>query len=272
MDIICSIIAGIIQGVTEFLPISSSGHLVLFHQLVEFEVLNDLLFDVVLHLGTLISLLIYFRKDIGKYIIAFFQSFAKWQLRDNLDQRLAWFIVIGTIPAVVLGYFLDNIFENFFRQTYWVAIMLILVAILFYVLEKIAPKNKDFSALNVKNTLMIGLAQAIALIPGVSRSGITILAGMGSGLTRQMAARFSFLLSIPVVLGAGLKKSLEMTSYSLDAATTGVLVAGFLASAIAGYVCIKYFLRYLQKNTLKPFAIYRIFLALVVFGYFYIFR
>ncbi len=272
MDIIYSILAGIIQGLTEFLPISSSGHLVIFHELFNFSILSELLFDAVLHLGTLLALLIFFYKDISKYIIAFFQSFAKWQLKEKVEQRLAWWLVVGTIPAAVIGYFLEDVIENFFRQTYWVAIMLVVFALFFLAAERFAKKFKEMNQISFKNALMIGLAQAIALIPGVSRSGITILAGLGSGLKRAQAARFSFVLAIPIVLGAGLKKLFDLTNYSVSSAEVVVLIAGFLAAAITGYFCIKFFLHYLQKNTLKPFAYYRIVLALAVIGYFYIFR
>lgn len=272
MEIIYSIFAGIIQGLTEFLPISSSGHLVIWHELWTIDLPGELLFDVVLHLGTLLALIFFFAKDLSKYIIAFFQSFGQWRFKEDINQRLAWLLLVGTVPAVIIGYFLEDIITSSLRQPYWVAISLVVIAIFFIIVEKIATQKKDMHKVSVRNSLTIGLAQAIALIPGVSRSGITISAGLLSGLNRAVAARFSFLLSIPIVFGAGLKKLLDLTSLSLAGFDWLVLVLGFLASTLTGYFCIKYFLKYLQKNTLIPFAIYRFILAAAIIGYFYLLK
>ena len=233
---------------------------------------SNLLYDVVLHLGTLIALLIFFYQDISKYIIAFFQSFAKWQYHENTDQRVAWLLIIGTVPAAIIGFFLEDIITNYFRQPFWVAITLIVVALLFFIGEKLSSFTKNIVDLTWRNSLFIGLAQAVALIPGVSRSGITILAGLKIGLTREVAARFSFLLAIPIVLGAGLAKLLDLSSIAICPTELAVLISGLIASVITGYFCIKYFLKFLQKNTLIPFAIYRIILALAVLGYFYLLK
>ena len=272
MEIIYSIFAGIIQGLTEFLPISSSGHLVIWHELWTINLPSELLFDVVLHLGTLLALIVFFAKDLSKYSIAFFQSFGQWQFKKNINQRLAWLLIIGTVPAVIIGYFLEDIIASSFRQPYWVAVSLVVIAIFFILVEKIATQKKDLPGISVKNSLIIGFAQAIALIPGVSRSGITISAGLLSGLNRAVAARFSFLLSIPIVLGAGLKKLFDLSSLNLAGLDWLILVVGFVASVLTGYFCIKYFLKYLQKNTLKPFAVYRFILAAAIIGYFYLLK
>ncbi|MBI5765930.1 undecaprenyl-diphosphate phosphatase, partial [Candidatus Falkowbacteria bacterium] len=206
MEYLLSILAGIIQGVAEFLPISSSGHLVLFHDIFGFNLPNNLLFDVILHWGTLIALVLFFYKDIWQIIRGFLASLTNWNLANDFNQRLAWLLVIGTIPAVIIGYFFEKFIVANFRSAISVAVILIIGAILFWIFEKYSRKQRDIGSINKWDSLIIGGAQAVALIPGVSRSGITIIAGLGRQLKRDEAARFSFLLSAPVIFGAGMKK------------------------------------------------------------------
>jgi len=266
IDIIYSIIAGIVQGLTEFLPVSSSGHLVVLHDFLKFDFIDNLAFDVVLHLGTLFALVIFFWSDILKYLRAFFQSLAKWNLRNDVNQRLAWYILIATFPAAIAGYFFENGIELFFRQTSLVAAMLIVVGVLLYLADRFSARIKTIDQLSFSSSLLIGIAQAIALIPGVSRSGITIIAGLTQKLNRESAARFSFLLSIPIVFGAGAKKVFDLfTSQSISSSDVVVLILGFLSSVIVGYFCIKYFLRFLQSHSLSVFVYYRIVLGLLIF-------
>ena len=264
MDLVYAIIFGAIQGLTEFLPVSSSGHLVALHDLFNFQLQSDLGFDVFLHLGTIVALFSFFYKDIAKYIKAFFSSIKKWDLKNQVDQKLAWLIILGTVPAAVAGFFLDEIIDLFLRQGWIVAIMLIVFAILFFVAEKYATKKKEMASLGWKGALWIGIAQAVALVPGVSRSGATIIAGMSAKLKRAQAARFAFLLSIPIVLGAGAKKTIDLISEGFITSEAWVYVLGFVASAVVGYFCVKYFLRYLEKYSLKPFAWYRIVIAILI--------
>ena len=264
MEIIYSIIAGVIQGLTEFLPISSSGHLVLFHDFLGFDFVDNLSFDVVLHLGTLVALVLFFWRDISDYAKAWLQSFTAWDLKNNIRQRLAWYILIATLPAAIVGYFLEEPIENVFRDSFLVAAMLIGFGVILYLADRFSAKSAGIEQLNLKSSFLIGIGQAIALIPGVSRSGITIIAGLSQKLNREASARFSFLLSIPIVFAAGLKKMLGLSNHPLENFDMILLSVGFLASAITGYLCIKYFLQFLQKHSLKVFAYYRIILGIII--------
>lgn len=257
-----SAIAGVLQGITEFLPVSSSGHLVLFHEYFKLSFPDSLAFDVVLHLGTLIALLLYFFADVKKYLAAWFQSIIKWDLKNNKEQLLAWYLFLATLPAAIIGFYFERIVEIYFRNSIIVAIMLIAFGILLYLADTFSQKSRKITELNLGGALIIGLAQALALIPGVSRSGITIIAGLSQKLQREQAAKFSFLLSIPIVFGAGLKKLLDLQQIAAD--QVFILAIGFTASAVVGYFVIKYFLKFLQSHSLKIFAYYRIALGLVI--------
>ena len=256
MDYLLSILAGIIQGLAEFLPISSSGHLVIFHEIFKFDFVNDLAFDVALHLGTFLALVLFFYRDLEKIIRGFFSSLTNWNLSNNYNQRLAWLIILGTIPAVIAGYFGEDLIERYFRSPISVALMLIAVGLLFFVFEKKALKTGDLQTLSKTDSVIIGLAQALALIPGVSRSGITIIAGLGRKLKREEAARFSFLLSIPVVFGAGVKEVFNFGGLGLNDLV--IVILGGLSATIVGYLAIKYLLKYLANHSLNIFAWYRL--------------
>ncbi|MFA6228327.1 MAG: undecaprenyl-diphosphatase UppP [Patescibacteria group bacterium] len=263
MNYLLAILAGLIQGVAEFLPISSSGHLVLLHEILRFNLPDNLTFDVVLHLGTFSSLLVFFWRDIIRLIKGFFSSLVKWNLNGDSNQRLAWLIIIGTIPAVLAGYFFNDFIEQVFHEgrsaALVVAIMLIVVAVLFWLLEKYAKRLRAAESLKWWESLIIGAAQATALIPGTSRSGITICAGLMLKLTREQAAKFSFLLSLPVVLGAGVKSLLQIES--LTVAEWPLLAVGFVTAAVSGYFAVKFLLKYLLDHSLGVFAWYRVILA-----------
>ena len=265
MDIFYSILAGVIQGLTEFLPISSSGHLVLFHDFFNFNLPDNLAFDVVLHLGTLFALVLFFWPEILKYLIAWFQSFSQWDLKNNLNQRLVWYILVATLPAAIVGYFLEEQIENSFRQPILVAFMLIIFGVFLYLADRFFSQEKVMAQLKLNNSLVIGFFQVLALVPGVSRSGITIIAGLSQKLKREQAARFAFLISIPIIFGAGLKKTLDLFSAGTIAGSEFlILILGFLSSALAGYFCIKYFLKFLESHSLKIFAYYRIVLGIII--------
>lgn len=265
MDIIYSIFAGLIQGLAEFLPISSSGHLVFFHYFSKFDFVNDLSFDVILHLGTLLALGIFFFKDIIKYLFAFFRSFTKWNLKSDFDQRLAWYLFLATIPALGIGYFFEKIFETYFRNPSIVAWVFIIFGIILFLADNYFSKIKNLDQLKLSNALIIGCAQVVAFIPGVSRSGITIVAGLSQKLKRQEAARFSFLLAIPATFAAGAKGLLDLYQMNaLGLSNLIVLLAGFLTSALVGYLCIKYFLKFLANHSLKVFAYYRVIVGIII--------
>ncbi len=263
MLIFYSIIFGIVQGLTEFLPVSSSGHLVILHHFLDFNIADSLGFDVALHLGTLFALFIFFWSDIIRLVKAFFISLAKWNFKEDVDQRLAWLIFLATIPAAIAGYFLENMVETVFRSVNVVVIALIVGALLFFLFEKLGKKTVKIDKLGWKGALVIGLAQVLALIPGISRSGITIIAGLGFNLKREEAARFSFLMAMPIIFGAALKKTLDLISQGLNGELL-IFVIGFSVSLIFGYFCVKYFLRYLKNNSLNVFGIYRILLAFII--------
>lgn len=262
MNYLLAILAGVIQGLTEFLPISSSGHLIIFHNIFNLNLPDQLLFDVVLHLGTLVALLIFFYRDIEKIIRGFFSSLVNWNLVNNFNQRLSWLVIIGTIPAALVGYFFEDLISNNLRSGYLVAVMLILVAILFWLTEKYAARQKNIQSMTKLDSLIVGLAQVLALIPGTSRSGITIIAGMSRKLKREEAARFSFLLSVPIIFGAGLNKLMDLEGFS--GADNLLLLIGFIVSAIVGYLTVKYFLKYLSRYSLNIFAWYRLIIGCLI--------
>jgi len=264
MDYLYAIIFGVFQGVTEFLPISSSGHLVLLHELLPFNVGNEMAFDVVLHLASLLAVLYFFRRDVWSLFGAWVKSLFG---RHSREGRTAWFILLATLPAALAGVMWGEFIENHLRNYAVVAVMLVVVGILFFVLERAGRKIASYESLGWKGALFIGLAQAVALIPGTSRSGITIIAGLGAGLKRQDALKFSFLLSIPIILGAVLVQIPDMSGF-FKVGNYGLLSASFLAAFISAFLAIKYFLRFARNHSLDIFGFYRIILALAVVLYF----
>jgi undecaprenyl-diphosphatase len=266
MDYLLVIFAGALQGVTEFLPISSSAHLVLFHDIFNFNLPDNLAFDAVLHLGTFFSLLIFFGREIWQLIKGFFSSLTNWNLQHDFNQRLAWLIIIGSLPALIVGFAFDDLIDKYFHEGRLViaiiAFMLAAGAVLFWLAEKYAKQVKELNNLTWRQSLVCGLAQAVALVPGVSRSGVVIIAGMTQKMKRADAAKFSFLLSLPVVLGAGasslfrvnLGAEIDLLSLSL----------GFVTAAFFGYLAVKYFLRFVAAHSLSVFAWYRAIVAAVL--------
>lgn len=259
-DILISGLFGLVQGLTEFLPISSSGHLLLLHEIFDLTT-NSLSFDAALHLGTLFAVVLYFFKDIRTIIIAFFRSCTKKRKKDTYE-RLAWYLIIGSIPAVIIGLAFESIIETAFRSNGVVITTLVIGGVLFFAVEAFGKKLHAVKDLTWKQALGIGIAQAFALIPGVSRSGITITTGMALNMTRYEAARFSFLLSIPVVFGAALKKMYDAVSLGID--NTTIFIVGIISAFVFGVVAIRFLLSFTQKHSLNGFGIYRIGLALVV--------
>ncbi len=258
MDIIQAIILGIVQGLTEFLPVSSSAHLVFMTDILGLP--QNVAFDTILHFGTLVAVVGYFWRDLIQIIISFISSLLdifKGKFREGLEEtpfkKLSWLIIVGTIPAGIMGILLEKQFEVLFNSVLYVGFFLIITGLLLWGAERVKPGDKDVKDVSFKNALVIGIAQGIAIAPGISRSGATISAGLFSGLNRELAARFSFLLSIPAILGAALVQAKDITSF--DAGVT-VLFAGFISAAIFGYLAIKLLLKIIKERTLMIFAYY----------------
>lgn len=266
MDYLIAIIFGVVQGISEFLPISSSGHLIILHRFFSLPIGNELAFDVFLHLATLLAVTISFYREIWLLISSFVRSlFGK----EDEYSRTAWYIALASIPAALAGFGLGDIIDEQFhggntQEIVVVVTMLIAVALLFIWIEKRPQGSKSFSGLSMKEAFSVGLAQALALVPGTSRSGITIIAGLLCGLKREEALRFSFLLSIPVILGASVSEAPDLFHSSLSAHELNVIIAAFLSSLITGVLCIKFFLKFARTNNLVPFAYYRIALAVLL--------
>lgn len=259
MYYIYAIIIGTIQGITEFLPISSSGHLVILHEFIEIPINNEPAFDVALHLATLLSVLIYFYKDITAISKAWVLSIFG---QGSADSRLAWNIILATLPAGLAGYFFESYIENHFRSILLVSIMLIIVGFLFIIAEKISIRRYKIHEISPLKALFIGLAQAIALIPGTSRSGITIIAGLGMKLKREAAVKFSFLMSIPIILGASIKK-VPYLSFDNGTELACILLAA-AAAFCAGLWAINFLLNFIKTNKFNAFAYYRFALAIIL--------
>lgn len=256
-----AVIAGALQGVTEFLPVSSSGHLVLWHRLSGFSVDDNVAFDVALHAATVLALIVYFRSDLWRYARAFIESV--WRRRaQNPDALIAWLLLIGTIPAALLGFLAEDFLTNSFRNLLSVSVALGLVGFVMLVVEAVSRPHRAVPDLRVPDALVIGVAQASALIPGVSRSGATIIAGMGLGLHRRDAARFAFLLSVPIMLGTAAYKALDVSAISQ--ADVVPLIISVVCAFFAGTWAIGFLLKVVGKVGLKPFAYYRIALAAVL--------
>ncbi len=260
MDILQAIILGIIQGFTEFLPISSSAHLVLTPWLFGWED-PGLAFNVALHIGTLIATVVFFRKDWVTITTRAYQAVSNWKERGTNDALLL-FIIAATVPGVAAGYFLNGLAETLFRNPVLIAVMLAVFGALLFWSDQKAKQSKSIKDISFTDSLYVGLAQALAIIPGVSRSGVTITAGLLRGLDRTSAARFSFLLSAPVIFGAAIYESRMLFSQSFGLAE----VVGIIASAISGFIAIKWLLYFVEKANYQVFFWYRLVLAIFIIG------
>lgn len=264
LEFIEAIFLGIVQGVTEFLPVSSSGHLLLGQYFLGLDQARfGLSFDVAMHLGTLVAVVAFFRRDLVRMALAFLRSFRRRDFSDA-DQRLAYLVLASTIPAALIGYLLEDIFETAVRSPWVVVFNLVLVGVLFIVGEAVGVKRRQASKLTFREAIGIGLAQAAALVPGVSRSGATITLGLFLGLRREEAARFSFLMSVPIIAGAGAVQLGEVVSEGMGAYDTLLFGVGFVSSAVVGYLAIRFFLRFVVHHSLRAFAYYRFGLAALV--------
>jgi len=268
-DLLKAAILGIVQGLTEFLPVSSTGHLILLEKAL--DVSQDRLglpFDASLHLGTLLAILVFFWATILRLLTAWLASIGERRWDATTDSRLAWLISIGTIPAAVIGFFFESTIEDKLRQPVTVAVMLVVFGGVLVLAELLGSRKLHATQLGARSALFVGLAQAVALIPGVSRSGITMSAGLFAKLEREQAATFAFLLSAPIVAGAGLKGLYD----ALKAARDGLLgredfaffAVGLSLAAVTGYFTIGVLLRFLRQHSFYPFVAYRLGLAVVV--------
>jgi undecaprenyl-diphosphatase len=254
MDILRAILLGVVQGATEFIPVSSSGHLVLVPWLLGWDS-PGLVFDTVVHWGTLVAVLAFFWRDWWRLISAWLRGLVRWEWHDP-EARLMWLLIAGSIPAAVIGYLLESFFESLFGQPVWVSAFLLVTAGLLALGEWLGRQTRQMGDLRLRDALVVGLGQAAAIAPGISRSGTTIVAGLLRGMERAAAARFSFLLATPVILGAGLFKLLDLFGAPDALAQLPILLVGFVTAAASGYLCIWGLLRYLQRGKLYIFAAY----------------
>jgi undecaprenyl-diphosphatase len=256
-----SIILGIVQGLGEFLPISSTAHLILVPYFFGWPD-PGLAFDVALHVGTLIAVLAFFWQDWAViFKLAFKNGAQSSKLKaQSYKKNILWLIAIATIPGVLAGYFLENQAETFFRSPSLIALTLSSVGFILYIADKKTKKTKDLKTISKEDAMIIGAAQALAIIPGVSRSGATITAALFSGFDRVNAARFSFLLSTPIIFGAAILKLPHLFREGINVA----IIIGILASAVSGYLAIKYLLKLIEKIGYKVFFWYRLALAFVI--------
>ena len=283
MPILEAIILGIVQGLTEFLPISSTAHLALTPWLVTKLGLANwadpgLTFDVALHGGTLVAILLYFwrtwiqilRAALGGKVVRFSETTDSQRNltpeEEHSERRLLWYMLAATIPAGLAGLLLEKRIETSFRSPVLMASMLIIVAILMWLAERVSRRQKPLPQINFGDAMTVGILQAFAVIPGVSRSGITISGGLFRNLTREAAARFSFLLSTPIIAGAALLKLHHVMKVGLAPGMATPFLVGILVSAVVGYATIAWFIRYLTVRTLTVFVIYRILFGLLVLG------
>lgn len=253
----------LIQGLTEFLPISSSAHLILPSAILGWED-QGLAFDVAVHVGTLAAVVIYFRKEVISLLSAFFGSLFKGE--RSKEAKLAWMIIIATIPACVFGLVFKDFIEVYLRSAWVIATTTIVFGLLLWWVDHTAKLTKDEYQSDWKKALFIGLAQAMALIPGTSRSGATITAALYLGFTREAAARFSFLMSIPIISLAGSYLGLKLFT-SAEPIHYGFLMTGIFTSFFSAYLCIHLFLKLISRMGMTPFVIYRLILGLGLFSF-----
>lgn len=259
IDLLKAVVLGVIQGLTEFLPISSSAHLRIFPELFGWGD-PGAAFTAVIQIGTELAVLIYFRKDIWRIGSAWTRSLFRAELRGTFDARMGWFIIVGSLPIVVLGVLLKDVIERDFRNLWIVGCTLVVMGVVLGIADRVGRTDRALNKLTMKDAVLMGGAQALALIPGVSRSGATISMGRFLGLEREAATRFAFLLAIPAVVGAGLFELKEIPHGHNDFGWGPTIVAT-VVSFVVGYAAIAWLLRYVSTNSYTPFVIYRILLG-----------
>lgn len=250
MDYLLAIVLGVVQGVTEFLPISSSGHLLVLHEAFDFATDDSLAFDISLHIGTLITIGLYFTKDIIHYV--------------RTQPQLMIRALLSSIPAGLIGLLFGDQLDHWFRSSWVVVVMAVLVGIVFLLVERYAVPKVGAGQFNWQQAVAMGLAQTVALIPGTSRSGITMAAGMSFGLNRVDAAKFSFIMVIPLLLGLTAKQGVDLVAQPPSPHELGLMLVGAVTAAVVGLFVIRFLLGFFKTSSLRPFAYYRFGLAAVV--------
>ncbi|MDI3339204.1 MAG: undecaprenyl-diphosphatase UppP [Sphaerobacter sp.] len=270
MDVLRAIILGAVQGLTEFLPISSSAHLIIVPWLFGWEE-SGLAFDVALHLGTLTAVLVYFRAELLQIAVAVPRGLVQRRPFADPMARLGWIILLGSIPAAVVGFVANDAIDSFFHAgeggntaIVVVALLLITLGAVLAVAERVARHCRPMECVDARDGFLVGLAQTLALLPGVSRSGSTITAGLFLGLKRDAAARFSFLLGVPAIVGAGALELSTLLARGLTAAEGRTFIAGMVTAAVVGYLAIAFLLRYLRTRSTLIFIVYRFGLGLLL--------
>ena len=256
-----AIVLGIVQGLTEFLPISSSAHLLVFSQLFGWED-PGAAFTAVSQIGTETAVIIYFRKDIWRIITTWCRSLVNPELRSHLDARMGWYVIIGTLPIAILGFTFRHQIETVARNLWLVAAMLIIFGVVLGLADRFGSRRKPLDKLNTRDGVLYGFGQALALIPGVSRSGATISMGLTLGYNREAATRYAFLLAIPAVLASGFFEALQIGSGPAPDWGPTLLATGI--AFVTGYLVISWLIRYISSNSYMPFVIYRLVLGSLI--------
>ena len=270
-----AILIGLLQGLTEFVPVSSSAHLALAPWIFGWDtngLLGSLAFDVFLHLGTLVALLAYFWHDWLRLFRAVLRGLRDWRFGADPDRRLGWLLILATVPAAVIGFLGERLVDEVLHGDsdairLAIAAFLVIGAVGLWLADRLGSRQRELEQLTVPSALTIGFSQALALLPGISRSGATITSALALGLTREAAARFSFLLAMPITLGAGLYGSRQLMEESHTATEWFALTAGFVAAAVAGLLAIRIMLAWLRRRSVTVFSVYRVALALLIVGW-----
>ena len=269
MDLsIQALIMGLVQGLTEFIPVSSSGHLVLVPWLFGWKdpFITSVAFTVILHMGTLVALLVFFWRDWVTLIPAGLAAIRDRSFKGDPNRKMAFLLIVATIPAVLVGPIFESKLEDLVREPARIALFLCVGAAILWLADRWGSKQRDETSLTFLESLGIGVAQVIALVPGISRSGISISAGLWMGLNREAAARFSFLMATPVIGGAGIWEARKLFTHEAGPnPEMNVILIGFIASMISGFLAIRFMLAFLKRQPLTAFVVYRVVAAVVVF-------
>ncbi|MEZ5492209.1 MAG: undecaprenyl-diphosphate phosphatase [Gammaproteobacteria bacterium] len=266
MEYLQATFLAILQGFTEFLPISSSGHLILPAELLGWQD-QGLVFDVSVHVGSLAAVIYYFRAQIVALGLAWVRSLG--QQGSTEESKLAWLIIVATVPAGLAGLLANDLVELYARSILLIAVTSIVFALLLYMSDRQSGTPGNLSNLTWKTALLIGLAQMLALLPGTSRSGVTMTAGLFVGLSRHAAAQFSFLLAIPIIAASGLLKSIDFYQLGAGVSEWITLLYGAVVSGVVSYFCIHYFLKLIERIGFFPFVVYRVLLGLLLFAVYF---
>ncbi|MGA9583256.1 MAG: undecaprenyl-diphosphate phosphatase [Allosphingosinicella sp.] len=264
LDLLKAVVLGLIQGLTEFLPVSSSAHLRIFPEWFGWGD-PGAAFTAVIQIGTELAVLLYFRHDIWRIASTWVRSLFRPEYRGHADARMGWYVIVGSLPIVLLGIALKDVIERDFRNLWIIATALIVMGVILGVADRTAKQDRELKQVGLKHALLLGGAQALALVPGVSRSGATISMGLFLGLTREAATRFAFLLAIPAVVGAGLFELKEIPDGENTYGWGPTLVAT-VVSFVVGYAAIAWLLRYVSTRSYAPFVLYRVALGLLTMG------